>query len=280
MGTALEPGTLPLTTLQRGAKEGARLVGKLAFTALDAVRSESTGSRILIYHQVGAGHGYQLDVPTAAFSEQMRWLTDRHRVVSLDTALAARTDTKPVVAVTFDDGYADMFHNAFPLLAELGIPFTLYLTTGPVEHGEPLVARPNSDPLTWDHIETMLESGLLTLGAHTHTHPDHRHATAAFLEDDNGRCDEIIERRTGHRPVHFAYPYGYWAAHADQVVRRRYQTAALGGTHLADTTFDGHLFHRVPIQLADRRLFFRSKLRRGSRTEESVRRRLTRYEGP
>lgn len=36
----------------------------------------------------------------------------------------------PYVCITFDDGYADFYLNAYPLLAHRNIPFTIYLSTG------------------------------------------------------------------------------------------------------------------------------------------------------
>ena len=79
------------------------------------------------------------------------------------------------VVLTFDDGFEDVYDNAFPLLRERGIPFVLYLSTLPIETGEPLnLHYPEARPLMWDQINEMIDSGLVTVGAHTHTHPDLR----------------------------------------------------------------------------------------------------------
>src|SRR4051812_36056377 len=71
--------------------------------------------RILIYHRVGGGSGDERDVSTAAFEQQLDVLSD-HRVVTLDAALdaAAADDRRPATVLTFDDGFEDVYHHAFP----------------------------------------------------------------------------------------------------------------------------------------------------------------------
>jgi len=55
-------------------------------------------------------------------------------VLSLDAALARmeapKSDGRPFIVLTFDDGYRDNRDHALPVLEKHGAPFTLYVTTG------------------------------------------------------------------------------------------------------------------------------------------------------
>lgn len=61
------------------------------------------------------------------------WLGRRYRFISLDELSAqlegGESFEKPAVAITFDDGYAGVYHHAFPLLKRKGIPAGLFLVT-------------------------------------------------------------------------------------------------------------------------------------------------------
>lgn len=94
---------------------------------------------ILCYHRVGTG-GVPLysSLPPAVFEAQMQFLRKRYRVVSLSEVVASLNDpsAEPGVAVTFDDGYRDVFHHAFPTLCRYEIPATIFLTVDGIENGE------------------------------------------------------------------------------------------------------------------------------------------------
>jgi peptidoglycan/xylan/chitin deacetylase (PgdA/CDA1 family) len=69
----------------------------------------------------------------------MTYLRKHYRVVSLDEVLREMSEpngTDPGVAVTFDDGYADLYQHAFPVLRRYAIPATIFLTVGAIETGE------------------------------------------------------------------------------------------------------------------------------------------------
>lgn len=263
-------------------KETARLMAKSAFAVADLAAKPAPGPRILIYHQVGSGMGRQMEVTEQAFSDQIDWIVDNGQVVDLESAFAQRSlsQSRAQYVVTFDDGYLDMFENAWPLLRDRGIPFTVYLTTNPVESQIPLTPGGRADPLTWTQLREMLDSGLMTLGAHTHTHADLSDCDIGVITQEIERSNELIVLRTGVEPRHFTYPWGYWTASADPVVRAAYDTATLGGGPPVTAETDVFKANRIPVQLSDRSFFFKRKMVGGMRLEDKVRRRMKGYDGP
>jgi len=236
------------------------------------------GPRILIYHQVGSSLGRQMELPTEAFNDQLEWLQSEGSVVSLEEALARADDpdSHRLYVLTFDDGYRDVYENAYPLLASAGLPFLVYLTTQPIETQSG--TTPGAEPLTWAQVEDMAGHGA-TIGSHTHTHPDLRMVTSEQIEQELGASDELIERRLGITSRHFCYPYGYWSKAADSIVREKYQTATLGAGPAVSSGTDPYLIHRTPVQLSDGHFFFVRKMKTGMVFEETIRRRLSGYQG-
>ncbi|MDX1469020.1 MAG: polysaccharide deacetylase family protein [Acidimicrobiia bacterium] len=257
-----------------------RAAAKGLFVAVDLLLPTRRGPRVLIYHCVGLNTGRQMEVSVDDFEWQMKWLAEHREVVSLDTALERwyEPDSDRLVVLTFDDGYRSVHQNAFPTLTALRFPFVIYLSTGLLERG-----RDDSDvaAVEWRSVLQMLESGLLTVGSHTHNHSDLRHLDSHAIEEELRISDGLIAERLGVRVEHFAYPWGYWSPEGDRIVRSRYATAALGSPGMrSSTSHDQHLMHRFPIQLSDGRLWFSGRLKRGLVMEEEVRRRLRGYAGP
>ena len=263
-------------------KRGIRTAAKTGFVAADIFSKRMPGPRLLIYHQVGAGLGRQMEVTTAHFHNHVDWLTEHGRLVDLDQAVAERgvPGSDRYFVLTFDDGYADMYETAWPLLRERGLPFVLYLTTDPVESGRSLTPGGKAEPLSWAQVDEMLQSGLMTLGAHTHRHLDRGAMDVSAIEEEIGLSNDLITKRTGVTPVHFAYPWGYWSEVAHPVVAAAYQTATLGSGAPITADSDLLMLNRVPVQLSDGTIFFKRKMNTGLPVEDKLRRRLAKYEGP
>ena len=104
------------------------------------LRMKQRRCTILLYHQVdtptgiGFGSGKDSYVPPGVFRRQMEFLKGRFRILSLREAIShveTETPFPPAsTAVTFDDGYRNNFSNAYPILTEYAIPFSLFVSTG------------------------------------------------------------------------------------------------------------------------------------------------------
>jgi peptidoglycan/xylan/chitin deacetylase (PgdA/CDA1 family) len=221
----------------------------------------ASGCTVLIYHRIGGGSVDERDVSLSDFEAQVDVLS-RYDVLSLDDALdrLERGDDSPSVVLNFDDGFRDLYENAWPLLSKAGLPFTLYLATayvGGTMHWEGSTAKNPGPGLTWEQIEEMAASGLMTVGAHTHHHVRPERLTVHELD----LCDAAIESRLGHRPRHFTYPWGIPALHMEDELRRRYRSSSMGqlGRNLPGADFTR--LRRVPVRRTDPIGFYRAKLR-------------------
>lgn len=93
---------------------------------------------ILTYHRVLDEAGCanypfpSLAMPVAIFEQQLAWLAQHALVLPVGEALAAaaRTDARPMISISFDDGYADNAELAAPLLGRYGLRATFFVTTG------------------------------------------------------------------------------------------------------------------------------------------------------
>ena len=223
--------------------------------------ARATGATILIYHRVGGGTTDELDIGTPVFERHLDLLAS-HKILSLDAALDRLDvgDIRPSVVLTFDDGFEDVYHNAWPLLRERSMPFTIYLASaymGRTLRWEGSTAKGASGlGLTWEQLAEMVGSGLCTVGNHTHHHVRPEELTAAELD----ACNAEIESRLGLRPEHFTYPWGVVVPAAEPWLRERFRSAstAILGRNQPDT--DRMRLKRVPVRRTDPDKFFAAKL--------------------
>ena len=221
----------------------------------------ASGATLLIYHRVGGGTPDELDLATADFTRQVDLLED-HDVVPIDTALDRLDagDTRPSVVLTFDDGFEDVYLNAWPLLRERRLPFTVYLASGFV--GDSMVwegstaKEASGRGMSWAQLAELVESGLCTIGNHTHTHvrPD------VLTEGELDRCTSAVEQHLGVTPAHFTYPWGIPVPALEPALRARFRSASTGelGRNLPGS--DRMRLARVPVRQSDPAEFFAAKL--------------------
>lgn len=103
--------------------------------------------RILAYHRVrdfGDDFSFDPELISARpdqFREQVRYVRDRYTPVRCEDVVESVERGTPLprdaVLITFDDGYDDNYHVAFPILRSLGVPATFFVSTGHIDSGQP-----------------------------------------------------------------------------------------------------------------------------------------------
>lgn len=186
---------------------------------------------ILTYHSVDDS-GSAVSVSPDTFRRHVRWLASgRVRVVTVPELLAL-PPASDAVAITFDDGLRSFGDVAAPLLAEHGLPVTLFVVCDRVgttsawadaatRRGPKVPAFPLLD---WPALRQLADRGV-ELGAHTRTHRELTRVRGAALAEEVDGCAARIAAETGRRPRAFAYPYGAVDGAALAVVERAYDWA-------------------------------------------------------
>lgn len=265
----------PVGSLRTAAVPLARGAVKWTAAGVDLLRRPAPGIVVLIYHRVGSGSGGQMDLDPAAFDRQLAWLSEHHRVLTLDDAAdelsAGSTPASAGVVLTFDDGTADWVETVLPALERHRVPATFYVATDFVERGVEFPA--GGRPTTWDGLRELASSSLVTIGHHTHTHALLDRLEPAAVDGELDRATELLGERLGVAPAHFAYPKAVAGSPvAEAAVRRRFRTAVLAGTRANHPGADLHRISRSPVQPADGDRWFRAKARGGLGFEDGLRR--------
>lgn len=95
---------------------------------------------VLAYHRVLLEADALLanEPDAAAFEDRMRWVKANFEVLALGEAVRALAEhrlPKRALSITFDDGYADNYTVALPILRRLGLPATFFIATGFLDGG-------------------------------------------------------------------------------------------------------------------------------------------------
>ncbi|MGA0103730.1 MAG: polysaccharide deacetylase family protein [Steroidobacteraceae bacterium] len=121
--------------LKRWWNKGRRWIGRVAQPAA------APRAAVLMYHRIAkpGNDPWDMCVTPDNFRQQVEVLGKRCEVVSLE-GLQERLESprrKPLVAITFDDGYRDNLLVAKPILTKAGLPATVFLATDYLDSGTP-----------------------------------------------------------------------------------------------------------------------------------------------
>jgi peptidoglycan/xylan/chitin deacetylase (PgdA/CDA1 family) len=230
---------------------------------------------ILMYHSVSdedesRSHAYfRTCTSPNVFAEQMAGLNNEgYTPCGLALALnylqsGTRGATKPVV-ITFDDGYADFYREAFPVLHRYGFSATVFLPTAFI--GDCPVPFKGKDCLTWREVRELSNHGI-AFGSHTVTHPQLRALSASAINEEIVSSKKTIEERIGRAVESFAYPFafpqndvGFVASVRESLESAGYENGVCTIVGRGNRDSDPFFLERLPVNSSDDARLFQAKL--------------------
>ncbi len=180
------------------------LIKKLITKLYKLISPNPNGLRVFMYHSVidstkNSDNLYVLD--SSLFKDQMVFLSKSYKnnVVRFKDLKIFKDDLS--FAITFDDGYSNNLNVAAPILHELNLPFTIFITTDFIKSNK-------KEFLTINELKEISALDNVDIGSHTVSHP--------YLTrlNDNEVMHELLDSK--HfledllgKPVRlFAYPHG------------------------------------------------------------------------
>jgi peptidoglycan/xylan/chitin deacetylase (PgdA/CDA1 family) len=210
---------------------------------------------ILCYHAIEPGPP-PLCVEPSAFAEQLDLITEAPvSAVSLGRLVDQLADggpAEPSVAITFDDGFASVAETAAPMLAERGLPATVFCVAGHLGGENDWPIEPGSAPrrrlAAAAELSTIASSGI-EIGSHGIDHlPLGRIADRDRVEREVAGSKRLLEDATGVPVEWFAYPYGSLPrAPGIESIERTYRGAVAGGNR--EVTGSSHRWRLPRVEM-------------------------------
>lgn len=171
---------------------------------------------IITYHQIShtqpSEDPERMAISPQRFAAQMGYLKQQgYQTLNLDQLIKTPPSAKKQIVITFDDGFADNYQNAFPILQQHGFCATLFLVSSQIDHYSRWTKKPYK-MLTWTQIHEMQKYNI-HFQSHTQNHVNLAQIpnTQAITELRDSK--QQIQEQLGQSVKHLAYPYGCY--HAD-----------------------------------------------------------------
>jgi peptidoglycan/xylan/chitin deacetylase (PgdA/CDA1 family) len=226
---------------------------------------------ILAYHSISEQRQDSLAVRPGDFDRQMNWLRQHgYRSVTLRELMHQPIPRgERIVVLTFDDGYADNYTVAFPILRQNGLVATIFLVTDYIntDHiyywDEPKIANIRDTdlykPLTWKQIHEMAAYGI-EFGSHTCTHPELTNASVGQCRNEIVHSRRDLQANLRKPVVSFCYPRGNLNGQVIQMVEEAGYSCAVVTPQRADIPLSNYTLRRVGIYRSTTPVLFRLKV--------------------
>lgn len=166
---------------------------------------------ILMYHHVSTETPAVTSISPDGFATHMQYLSDHHNVIALEQLVEKVRANQPIpdkaVAITFDDGFENIYQNAHPILRKFQFPYTVFINPALIER------QPNQ--LSWQQINEMTNQGA-RFANHS---SEHNHLLQRNLDETEQQwlnrtlkdildAQTTLEQKLKIKERYLAYPFG------------------------------------------------------------------------
>jgi peptidoglycan/xylan/chitin deacetylase (PgdA/CDA1 family) len=209
----------------RGRLIGWLMLAMLAFPFSVTAEPRENGAVILMYHRLGEDGIPATNIRMAQFESHIEELTSgRYNVLPLRQVIDAIQNGQPLpertVVITIDDAYRSVYTRAWPRLKEAGLPFTVFVSTGPLDQKLP-------GYMTWDQLRQLRDAGV-GIGNHTASHPHMPDLDLQRAKEELRGSQHRFREELGRAPDMFSYPYGETDFQRMDLVRKEGFKAGFG----------------------------------------------------
>ncbi len=197
---------------------------------------------ILMYHSISLTQNvkfYPFTVSPDSFAEQMHYLsiadytpiTVSH-LVHIMNSPEQKLPERPVL-LTFDDGFADFFSAAFPILQRYQFTATLYVATSFIEGTSRWLQHEGESmrPMISKNELRQIRAYGIECGGHTHSHPQLDTLALKQARHEITVCKDTLEQLLGEQIESFAYPFGYYTLPVQHLVQEAGYTSSCAVKH-------------------------------------------------
>jgi peptidoglycan/xylan/chitin deacetylase (PgdA/CDA1 family) len=171
----------------------------------------SPGWPVIIYfHHVHPDLRHYTAVSPVAFDRALAQIGEQHAPLEPETLPLVKEvggHPEPACLLTFDDGYADVFHYALPIMDRRGWRAVVFVSTDLVGKVEQHPVRGPLQHMTWEQLQELTRRGHI-VASHGSAHIPYSRFELATAQLDIDNAQQILQEWLPGAPDWLAYPYG------------------------------------------------------------------------
>tara|TARA_B100001013_G_C24617995_1_gene445982 strand:- start:1146 stop:2159 length:1014 start_codon:yes stop_codon:yes gene_type:complete len=187
--------------------------------------ANENSAAVLVYHRFGEKTYPTTNITLSQFKSHIKEIKENnynvltiHEIV--DHIINKKQLPEKTISLTIDDAFKSIYKKAWPLLKASGLPFTIFVSTGPIDSNL-------RSYMSWKNIKELYDAGI-TIGHHTEDHPHLVNKSIQFLNNQIENANISFKKNLDYVPDIFSYPFGEYSLEIKEFIKEKKFIAAFG----------------------------------------------------